>query len=69
MFWRCLVFSLFICLTAHGFENEEHSVSELYQRWLLLQAQTNEPLPKLDALANCTETLTKQYSLVADCWA
>jgi hypothetical protein len=49
MFWRCLVFSRFICLTAQGFENES--------------------LPKLITLANQTETLTKQYPLVADCWA
>jgi Tfp pilus assembly protein PilF len=69
MFWRCLVFSLFICLSAQGFENEEHSVSELYQRWLVLQAQVNEPLPKLITLANQTETLTKQYPLLADGWA
>jgi Tfp pilus assembly protein PilF len=69
MFWRCLVCSLFICLTARGFETEEHSVSELYQRWLVLQVQTNDQLPTLTTLANQTETLTKQYPLFADCWA
>jgi tetratricopeptide (TPR) repeat protein len=69
MFWRCLVFNLFVCLSAQGFENEEHSVSDLYQRWLLLQVQTNELLPKLTDLANQAETLTKQHPLIAERWA
>ncbi|WP_198556611.1 hypothetical protein [Paraglaciecola sp. MB-3u-78] len=69
MFWRCLVCSLFICLSAQGFENQEHSVSELYQRWLVLQVQTHEQLPKLITLSNHAEILTKQYPLCADGWA
>tara|TARA_R110002167_G_scaffold153288_1_gene347437 strand:+ start:3151 stop:3828 length:678 start_codon:yes stop_codon:yes gene_type:complete len=70
MFWRCLVFfSLFVCLSTHSFEHDEHAVSELYQKWLALQVQVNEPLPKLVTLANQAETLTKQYPLVPDCWA
>jgi hypothetical protein len=69
MSWRCLVFSLFVCISAHGFESNEHSVSELYQRWLLLQVQPNQHLSKLTTLAVQAESLTKQYPLVADCWA
>jgi tetratricopeptide (TPR) repeat protein len=69
MFWRCLVFSLFICLPAQGFGNDEHTVSQLYQKWLALQVQSNEQRSKLTTLANQAETLTKKYPLVADCWA
>jgi tetratricopeptide (TPR) repeat protein len=71
MFWRCLVFCLVVCLSAHSFENDEHAVSELYQKWLALQVQIqiDEPLPKLVSLANQAEMLTKQHPLVPDCWA
>lgn len=69
MFWRCLFFSLLICFTAQGREDEQHSVSELYQNWLVLQAQTDEQLDKLTSLANQAETLLKQHPQVADCWA
>lgn len=69
MFWRCLFFSLLLSLSAQGFEGEEYSVSELYQTWLVLQVQADEPLDKLTSLANQAKTLTKQHPLVADCWA
>ena len=71
MFWRSLVFSLFVCLSAHGFENDEHTVSELYQKWLALQVQIqiDDPLSKLVTLAIQAETLTKQYPLIPDFWA
>jgi tetratricopeptide (TPR) repeat protein len=64
-----LVFSLFICLSAQGFENQEHSVSELYQKWLLLQVHEDQQLPELTALAKQAKTLTKHYPLLAVCWA
>jgi tetratricopeptide (TPR) repeat protein len=69
MFWRYLVFSLFVCLSAQGFENQEYSVSELYLKWLLLQVHEDQQLPELTALAKQAETLTKQYPLLADVWA
>jgi hypothetical protein len=59
MFCRCLVCSLFICLSAQGFENQEHSVSELYQKWLLLQVHEHQQLLELTALAKQAKTLTK----------
>jgi hypothetical protein len=66
MLWRYLVFSLFVCLSAQGFENQEYSVSELYLKWLLLQVHEDQQLPELTALAKQAETLTKQYPLLAD---
>jgi hypothetical protein len=64
---RCWECSLFICVSAPGFENHEYSASELYQRWLLLQVHEDQQLLELTSLAKQAETLTKQYSLLSDC--
>ncbi|AGH42249.1 hypothetical protein [Paraglaciecola psychrophila] len=69
MLWRFLVFILFVCSPAQGFDNQEYSVSALYQKWLLLQVHEDQQLSELTALAKKAETLTKQYPLPADCWA
>jgi hypothetical protein len=66
MFFCCLVFSLFICLSAQALEIKWHSVYALYQQWTALQRQTNDQPLKLTILANQTVTLTKQYRLIAE---
>ncbi|MFT6779593.1 MAG: hypothetical protein ACJAV1_003536, partial [Paraglaciecola sp.] len=51
MLWRYLVFILFVCSPAQGFDNQEYSVSALYQKWLLLQVHEDQQLSELTALA------------------
>jgi len=69
MIWRVLVFSLFICVSAHSYENEEQTISDLYQRWLALQVEQNPQLSQITALTRQAKTLVARYPEIAECLA